>query len=130
MKQSVLLFIFFISSVLSLENKTLSIIMVTSPKKRPELTRSAKDLIIALKNCPKELIIDEIFAGGDINFVDKAVNRINNLIDSAKIVIMVSHSMNLIEDICNRCLVISDNTIVFDGETKDAIKYYKEMNGK
>lgn len=85
---------------------------------------------VATEIDPEILIIDEIFAGGDINFVDRAVNRINNLIDSAKIVIMVSHSMNLIEDICNRCIVISNNHIAYDGKTEDAIKFYKEMNGK
>ncbi len=85
---------------------------------------------VATEINPEILIIDEIFAGGDINFVDRAVHRINKLIDSAKIVIMVSHSMDLISDICNRCFVIADNHIVFDGKTEDAIKFYQEMNGK
>lgn len=85
---------------------------------------------VATEINPEILIIDEIFAGGDINFVDRAIDRINNLIDSAKIVIMVSHSMGLIRDICNRCLVIADNHIVFDGKPDDAIKFYQEMNGK
>lgn len=85
---------------------------------------------VATEIDPEILIIDEIFAGGDINFVDRAVNRINNLIDSAKIVIMVSHSMGLIEDICNRCIVIADHGIVYDGPPKEAIQFYREMNGK
>lgn len=83
---------------------------------------------VATEIDPEILIIDEIFAGGDINFVDRAVNRINNLIDSAKIVIMVSHSMELIKDMCNRCFVISDHHIVFDGKPDDAIRFYQEMN--
>ena len=83
---------------------------------------------VATEINPEILIIDEIFAGGDINFVDKALNRINNLIDSAKIVIMVSHSMDLISKICNRCFVIADNKIVFDGKTEEAIDFYKQQN--
>lgn len=85
---------------------------------------------VATEINPEILIIDEIFAGGDISFVDRAVNRLNNLIDSAKIVIMVSHSMNLIKDICNRCFVISDSHIAFDGKTDEAIKFYQEINSK
>ncbi len=85
---------------------------------------------VATEINPEILIIDEIFAGGDINFVDRAVNRLNSLIDSAKIVIMVSHSMNLIQDICNRCFVISDGHIAFDGKTDEAIKFYQELNSK
>lgn len=85
---------------------------------------------VATEISPEILIIDEIFAGGDINFVDRAVKRINNLIDSAKIVIMVSHSLDLIRDMCNRCIVIADHGIAFDGSVEDAIQFYREMNGK
>lgn len=85
---------------------------------------------VATEINPEILIIDEIFAGGDINFVDRAVKRINNLIDSAKIVIMVSHSLDLIRDMCNRCIVIADHGIAFDGSVEDAIQFYREMNGK
>ena len=85
---------------------------------------------VATEINPEILIIDEIFAGGDINFVDRAVKRINDLIDSAKIVIMVSHSLSLIESMCNRCLVIADHGIAFDGAVADALAFYREMNGK
>lgn len=85
---------------------------------------------VATEISPEILIIDEIFAGGDINFIDRAVKRINNLIDSAKIVIMVSHSLDLIRDICNRCIVVADHGIAFDGDVEDAIQFYRKMNGK
>ncbi|WP_310550694.1 ABC transporter ATP-binding protein [Paenibacillus glufosinatiresistens] len=84
---------------------------------------------VATEVQPEILIIDEIFAGGDINFVDRAVKRINNLIDSAQIVIMVSHSLGLIKDVCNRCIVIADHGVAFDGKVDDAIKYYQSTNG-
>lgn len=83
---------------------------------------------VATEINPEILIIDEIFAGGDINFVERAVQRINNLIDSAQIVIMVSHSLGLIESMCNRCLVIADHGIAFDGRVDDAIAFYRGMN--
>ncbi len=83
---------------------------------------------VATEINPEILIIDEIFAGGDINFVEKATKRINNLIDSAKIVIMVSHSLDLIKNMCDRCLVVSNHGIAFDGNVDDAISYYKELN--
>ncbi len=83
---------------------------------------------VATEINPEILIIDEIFAGGDINFVERAVQRINNLIDSAKIVIMVSHSLGLIESMCNRCLVIAGHGIAFDGKVDDAIAFYRGMN--
>lgn len=84
---------------------------------------------VATEINPEILIIDEIFAGGDINFVDRAIKRINNLIDSAQIVIMVSHSLGLIREMCNRCIVIADHGVAFDGNVEDAIKYYETTNG-
>lgn len=77
---------------------------------------------------PDILIVDEIFAGGDINFIDKATKRINDLFESSKIMLMVSHSMSLIESLCNRCIVLSENRIVFDGDVLQAIELYKELN--
>lgn len=85
---------------------------------------------VATEINPEILIIDEIFAGGDINFVDRAVKRINDLIDSAKVVIMVSHSLGLIESMCNRCLVIADHGIAYDGGVKEGLEFYRAMNGK
>lgn len=70
------------------------------------------------------LLIDEIFAGGDVNFIDKAVKRMNNLIDNANIVIMVSHSLDLIKDMCNRCIVIGNHKIMYDGTPEDSIDFY------
>lgn len=84
---------------------------------------------VATEINPDILIIDEVFAGGDINFIDKATKRINHLIDSAHIVIMVSHSLDLIVKTCNRCFVIADHGLVFDGEPLEAIDFYRKMNG-
>ena len=85
---------------------------------------------VATEIRPEILIIDEIFAGGDINFIDRAVKRINDLIDSAKIVIMVSHSLDLIKSMCSRCLVIADHGITFDGNVDEALHFYRQMNQK
>ena len=53
------LFIFFLTCH-SVETKSISIILLTAPKKRPELTRSARDLFDAIKNCPDDVVIKEI----------------------------------------------------------------------
>ena len=66
-KMNFMLLLFFIINVLSLENKKLSIVLLTHPKKRPELTRTMQDITEAIKNCPNGLIIDEmVFVKGCI----------------------------------------------------------------
>ena len=55
----------------SIQPKSISIILLTAPKKRPELTRSARDLFDAIKNCPDDVVIKEIvFVKGCMNGCD------------------------------------------------------------
>ncbi len=85
---------------------------------------------IATEISPEILIIDELFAGGDINFIDKAQSRLDNIIDQSQIVIMVSHSLDLIEKMCTRTLLIDKGRVIMDDESKKVVQYYKSMSNK
>jgi ABC-type polysaccharide/polyol phosphate transport system ATPase subunit len=76
---------------------------------------------------PEILIIDEMLGAGDIHFVKKAEDRIHNLINQAKVVIIVSHDMGFIERICNRTIVLSGGILAFDGATEVAIEKFKNQ---
>lgn len=76
---------------------------------------------------PEILIVDEVFAGGDAHFVKRATERMNQLLDKSPIVLFVSHNIDLIGKICNRCVVLNKGEIVNDGETKDMMKFYTEQ---
>ncbi len=79
---------------------------------------------IATEVVPDILILDEIFAGGDVHFRKKASERLENLIDTSKIVIIVSHQMADIEKFCNRVLVIDHGRLMYDDVPEKAIEYY------
>lgn len=64
---------------------------------------------------PEILIIDEALSVGDATFSTKATNRIKEICARGKIVIVVSHSMQAVKDICNRCLWMQHGRIVMDG---------------
>ncbi|WP_207671360.1 ABC transporter ATP-binding protein [Paenibacillus cymbidii] len=83
---------------------------------------------IATEIAPEILIIDELFAGGDVNFVKKAEKRLNDLIDNSHIVIMVSHSMDLIKKNCNRVLLLEQGQVIADGEPEEIINFYLSRN--
>lgn len=83
---------------------------------------------IATEISPEILIIDELFAGGDINFIDKAQARLDNIINNSQIVIMVSHSLDLVEKMCNRTILLDKGQIIMDGDTKEVVDYYKKIN--
>jgi ABC-type polysaccharide/polyol phosphate transport system ATPase subunit len=73
---------------------------------------------------PDILIVDEVFAGGDIGFVAKAKARMHDMIDNANIVIMVSHDHDLIRVLCNRVVWLHEGKIVADGSPEEIIPRY------
>lgn len=73
---------------------------------------------------PEILIIDEALSVGDASFATKATARILEICARGKIVILVSHGMQSIRDICNRCIYMKDGQIVMDGTPKAVTKAY------
>lgn len=75
---------------------------------------------------PEILLLDELFASGDAEFIEKSRARMMTLIDRAHIMVLVSHSMELIDQLCNRCIRIEHGKVVADGTPKDVIRNYTE----
>lgn len=65
---------------------------------------------------PDILLMDEWLSVGDESFRRKAQDRLSELIDSTKILIIASHSRGLIENTCNRVLLLENGQIKLDGE--------------
>jgi lipopolysaccharide transport system ATP-binding protein len=80
---------------------------------------------------PEILIIDEALSVGDAAFSAKATARILDICAKGKIVILVSHGMQAIRDICNRCLYLKDGQIAMD-DVPDAVTkaYIDEVRGE
>jgi lipopolysaccharide transport system ATP-binding protein len=73
---------------------------------------------------PEILIIDEALSVGDAAFSVKATKRIREICEKGKIVILVSHGMQAIRDICNRCIYLKDGKIVMDGSPTEVTNAY------
>jgi ABC-2 type transport system ATP-binding protein len=65
---------------------------------------------------PEILIIDELLAGGDASFVEKALSRMHQLIQSSKIFITVSHDNNQIKTLCNKVLYLKNRKVAYFGK--------------
>lgn len=73
------------------------------------------------------LLIDEILAVGDQHFQDKCFKKLEELRDSNKTIVIVTHSLDSVKKLCNRAIWIKDGIIKMDGETKEVVsKYLKE----
>jgi ABC-type polysaccharide/polyol phosphate transport system ATPase subunit len=73
---------------------------------------------------PEILVLDEMFAGGDAAFVQKATDRMKQVVDQAKIMVLVSHDTNLLRRFCNRVIWMDHGQVKEDGEANNVIDQY------
>lgn len=73
---------------------------------------------------PDVLILDEMFAGGDSSFVERATQRMKRMIDQASIMVLVSHDASLLATFCNRIVWLEHGTVKQDGPTEEVLSAY------
>lgn len=79
---------------------------------------------------PEILIVDEILAVGDANFQTKCLEKMNQFGRDGKTVIVVSHSMGTITDICKKAILLSHGQIVCQGNPKEVVDTYLSNLGQ
>jgi ABC-type polysaccharide/polyol phosphate transport system ATPase subunit len=79
---------------------------------------------IATSTTPDILLMDEILAAGDVHFVHKAYQRIQELINTSQIVVFVSHNLEEVKNICNWVVVMDHGKVVNQGNPIEMIKFY------
>lgn len=70
------------------------------------------------------LLIDEILGVGDVNFQAKCFQKLQEIKSAGTTIVIVSHSMGQIEQICDRCIWIEDGLIKEDGIPKYVDEHY------
>jgi teichoic acid transport system ATP-binding protein len=76
---------------------------------------------------PDIFIIDEILSAGDMSFYEKAVKKIQNMMENAKAVIVVTHNMNFVLNVCTRAICIDKGVIKFSGNPHEVVKKYRQL---
>jgi ABC-type polysaccharide/polyol phosphate transport system ATPase subunit len=79
---------------------------------------------IATEVHPDILLIDESLGVGDAAFLEKAKARLRRLMDRSHAVILVSHNMNSLRELCTRGLWIQHGRLVADGPIEEIIDRY------
>ena len=75
------------------------------------------------------LLIDEILAVGDQHFQDKCFAKLKELRDSDKTIVIVSHSLSSIKNLCKRAIWIHSGEVKMDGKTPEVIEEYLKECG-
>ena len=70
------------------------------------------------------LLIDEILAVGDQHFQDKCFKKLEELRDSDKTIVIVTHSLDSIKKLCNRAIWIYNGEVKMDGKCDKVIEQY------
>lgn len=71
------------------------------------------------------LIMDEVLAVGDMAFQKKCLDKMSQVSqDEGRTILYVSHNMNTIRQLCNRCVVMSHGKVIFNGDVEEAIAIY------
>jgi len=65
------------------------------------------------------LVLDEWLSAGDAAFVQKAADRMQRMVEDAKIVVLATHDHDLVRRVCNRVCELQAGKIVFLGSTED-----------
>ena len=71
------------------------------------------------------MIMDEVLAVGDMAFQRKCLDKMRDAArKEGRTVLYVSHNMNTIRQLCDRCIVLDQGKVVFTGDVERAIEAY------
>jgi len=82
---------------------------------------------IAIQAHADILLLDEVLAVGDAAFQKKCYNYFDSLKDDKKTIILVSHSMGVIREYCDRAIVIEKGKVIFNGDADQAADEYMKL---
>jgi lipopolysaccharide transport system ATP-binding protein len=73
---------------------------------------------------PEILIVDEVLAVGDASFQKKCLGKMGEVAQQGRTVLLVSHNMSAVENLCDKSAVLTEGRLAFWGDTEDAISHY------
>lgn len=77
---------------------------------------------------PEILLLDEGISAGDARFALHARERMKQLISRSSIMVLASHSDDLIRAMCNRAILLDRGKIVADGKVEDILMLHQSMS--
>ena len=98
---------------------------IDTPVKRYSSGMNARlGFSIAAHMSPDVLIVDEVLAVGDYQFQGKAYERIDDMVRRGLPVVIVSHQLERIATLCNKCLLLDRGRIIKRGRPEECIAHY------
>jgi ABC-type polysaccharide/polyol phosphate transport system ATPase subunit len=74
---------------------------------------------------PEILLIDEVFGAGDSSFMQKARQKMTDLLNQSSIVVLATHDDALIQEFCNKTLLLEKGEVKFFGDVKTGLDIHR-----
>ena len=78
---------------------------------------------------PEVLLVDEVLAVGDAEFQRRCLGRMEDLGQSGRTVLFVSHQMQAVAQLCDRAMWLDRGNVVEDGPSSDVVAKYLQSSG-
>ncbi len=76
---------------------------------------------------PEILLVDEVLGAGDLAFQGKAERRLNEMMEKARILVVVSHNLNVLPRLCKEGLWLEKGRVRAEGPIENVIAAYIEQ---
>lgn len=76
---------------------------------------------------PEVLLVDEVLSVGDAHFKKKAERTMMQKIAAGQTVVLVSHSRTQVANLCDRCVILHQGTLIEYASVDETLKHYDQM---
>src|SRR5690606_20853101 len=77
---------------------------------------------------PEILIVDEVLAVGDLEFQKKCLGKMQDVGQSGRTVLFVSHNMAIVRSLCTRAILLESGGIAHDGPAFETVEHYQQKD--
>ena len=81
---------------------------------------------VAINVDPEILLVDEVLSVGDESFQRKCLDKVRSFQEEGRTIVVVSHSTDLVRQMCHQAAALDHGRLVAAGETNDVIRVYRE----
>lgn len=89
--------------------------------------KSRLGFAISININPDIIVIDEALSVGDVTFTQKCLDKMNEFREKGKTIFFVSHSINQVEEFCNKALWLEYGMMKAYGDVEEVIPMYKRF---
>ena len=82
---------------------------------------------VAVHVDPEILLVDEVLAVGDEPFQRKCLDRIRTFQAEGRTIVLVTHGLDTVRDMCDRAIVLDHGSMLLDGTAVEGVRLLRDL---